>query len=48
MSEPIYDELLAQFIRKHGHLPGERRSKRPVGLFKKTIADMVSILGPRP
>ena len=45
MSEPIYEASLAQFVRKHGHLPGERpenHSKRPVGRFRKLL------LGPRP
>lgn len=35
MSEPIYDALLAQFIRKHGHEPGAWAAKRPVGRFRK-------------
>lgn len=30
MSEPIYDALLAQFIRKHGHKPGDRPTKYPI------------------
>ena len=31
MGEPIYNELLAQFIKKHGHKPGEQPTKHPIG-----------------
>jgi len=37
MDTPIYDALLAKFVRKHGRKPGETPSRRPIGdaLFKK-------------
>jgi len=40
MSEPIYNAALAQFIRKHGHKPGETPTKRPVGaLFRRLFPE---------
>jgi hypothetical protein len=41
MSEPIYNKLLGQFVKKHGHKPGDQPIKRPVddlllhSLFRK-------------
>ena len=31
MNEPIYNKLLGQFVKKHGHKPGDQPTKRPIG-----------------